>query len=60
LSVIALASRETSSTPTSTAMRTPPMAGPQAVLSTTTNASSPIAGCRSASTFRGPQSSPRR
>jgi hypothetical protein len=44
LNVIARASRNTSRGVTSGAIRTPPIAGPAAVLSTTTMACSPAAG----------------
>jgi Pyruvate flavodoxin/ferredoxin oxidoreductase, thiamine diP-bdg len=46
-----------SSTLTSGAMRTPPIAGPHAVLSTTTIASSAAAGSRTRTIFAGPKSS---
>ncbi len=57
LKVIARASRATSWTVTSGAIRTPPMAGPAATLSTTTKPSSPTPGSRTSTTCAGPRSS---
>jgi hypothetical protein len=57
--VIARASRATSSTVTSGAMRTPPIAGPAAVSSMTTMPSIPVDGSRTSTTMLGPDSSHR-